>query len=87
MASLPDSRHDIEARDADGRAVRLARNIARKLYRCPGCHGDIAIGDDHVLLLTPEAEDGFSHHHWHRRCAGELLVPELRKARSVPKRR
>lgn len=82
MAMLPDRRNDIVGRDADGHEVRLSRNIAQKLYRCPGCHGDIPIGEEHVLVLTPEATDGFTHHHWHTRCAGELLVPELTKPRA-----
>jgi hypothetical protein len=86
VTQLPDSRHDIEARDADGRPVRLVRSISQKLYRCPGCGGEISIGEEHVLALTPEADDGYPHHHWHRTCAVELLAPELRGGRRVRSR-
>jgi hypothetical protein len=87
MSQLPDSRHDVTALDANGYDVRLQRNIAGKLYRCPGCHGEIPIGDDHVLVLTPESVDGYTHHHWHSRCAEELLLPELQRAQRVSNRR
>ena len=87
MPGLPDTRNDIEARDADGRPVRLSRAIARKLYRCPGCHGEIPIGEEHVFVATPEAIDSYTHHHWHSRCVEELMLPELRSVRRVGARR
>jgi len=75
---LPDRRTSIRGRTAEGDEAWLIRDIARKLYRCPGCHGDISIGDEHVVVQYVRRVGGTDHHHWHRRCVTELLLPELR---------
>jgi hypothetical protein len=84
---LPDTRHDVVGVDSDGHRLRLTRDIARKLYRCPGCHGDIAIGDEHVVVIQSEPQDGYDHHHWHTRCTEEILLPDLRRGQRVSARR
>ena len=69
-------------RDADGRRVVLSRSISASLYRCPSCHGEITIGDDHVLVRYPDAEE-WDHHHWHRGCVEEMLLGELRAVKRI----
>jgi hypothetical protein len=39
---------------------------ARKPYACPGCSGDIAPGEGH-LVVVPEHEPELRRH-WHRGC-------------------
>ena len=68
----------------EGDEAWLIRGIARKLYRCPGCHGDIPVGDEHTVVQYVRRLGGTDHHHWHRRCAEELLVPELGNLKRVP---
>ena len=41
---LPDTRHSLRGLTDEGDEAWLIRDIARKLYRCPGCHGAIEIG-------------------------------------------
>ena len=74
---LPDTRTSLRGLTADGDEAWLIRDIARKLYRCPGCHGEIAIGDEHVVVHFVRRVGGSDHHHWHRRCVQELLLGEL----------
>lgn len=80
---LPDSRQSLLGVTAEGDEAWLIRAISQKLYRCPGCHGEIRIGDEHVVVQYVLRLGGTDHHHWHRRCAHELLVPELRRLRAV----
>jgi len=80
---LPDSRHSLVGITDEGDEAWLIRDIARKLYRCPGCHQDVDIGSDHVVVHYVRRVGGGDHHHWHRRCAEEILVPELRRVRRV----
>jgi hypothetical protein len=81
---LPDRRTSLRGLTADGDEAWLIRGIAQKLYRCPGCHGAIEIGDDHVIVQYVRRAGGTDHHHWHRRCAEELLTGELRGVSRVP---
>lgn len=83
VTDLPDSRHSLRALDPEGHEAWLIRGIAGKLYRCPGCHGEIAIGDEHVIVHYVRRLGGSDHHHWHSRCVSELLLPELRKVSRV----
>jgi hypothetical protein len=83
MTELPDSRHSLRGFDAEGHEAWLIRGIAGKLYRCPGCHGAIEIGDEHVIVHYVRRAGGSDHHHWHTRCVSELLLPELRNVSRV----
>jgi hypothetical protein len=80
---LPDSRTSLFGLTDEGDEAWLSRGIAGKLYRCPGCHGEIDIGADHVIVHYVRRLGGSDHHHWHRRCAEETLVGELRSVRRV----
>ncbi len=84
LAGLPDKRWSLRGLTEEGDEAWLARGMARKLYRCPACHGEIEIGTDHVIVQYVFRLGGTEHHHWHRRCAEELLIPDLREARRVP---
>ena len=75
---LPDKRWSLRGITEEGDEAWLIRGISRKLYRCPGCHGEIEIGSEHVVVQYVFRLGGTEHHHWHRRCAEELLVGELR---------
>ncbi len=80
---LPKIRFSLLGRNDEGDEVWLIRGISQKLYRCPGCHGEIEIGSEHVVVQNVRRLGGTDHHHWHRRCAEELLVPELRRVERV----
>jgi len=84
LAGLPDKRWSLTGITEEGDEAWLIRGIARKLYRCPACHGDIEIGTEHVVVQYVFRLGGTEHHHWHRRCAEELLVGELGDVRKVP---
>jgi len=83
MSQLPDSRHSLRGLDEEGHEVWLMRGIAGKLYRCPGCHGEVEIGSEHVIAHYVRRAGGSDHHHWHSRCVSELLLPQLRGVRRV----
>jgi hypothetical protein len=83
-SGLPDSRWSLRGRTADGDEAWLIRSISQKLYRCPGCHGEIPIGTEHTVVQYVLRLGGTEHHHWHRGCAEELLLPDLRDLRKVP---
>ena len=80
---LPDKRTSLVGRTSDGDEAWLIRGISGKLYRCPGCHGAVDIGADHVIVHYVRRLGGTDHHHWHRRCAEEILVGELTGLRRV----
>lgn len=86
MAGLtgPDKRWSLRGFTEDGDEAWLIRGISRKLYRCPACHGEIEIGSEHVVVQYVFRLGGTEHHHWHTRCAEELLIPDLRDVRRVP---
>lgn len=75
---LPDTRRSLRGTDPDGDEVWLIRSISQKLYHCPGCHGSIEIGADHVVVQYVHRGGGTTHHHWHRRCTSEILISQLR---------
>ena len=84
LAGLPDKRWSVRGLTDEGDEAWAIRGISRKLYRCPSCHGEIEIGSEHVVVQYVFRLGGTEHHHWHRRCAEEILIPELRQARRVP---
>jgi hypothetical protein len=80
---LPDARTSLRGLTAEGDETWLIRGIAQKLYRCPGCGGAIEIGSDHVIVQTVQRIGGTEHRHWHRACAEEGPMLELRGLRTV----
>jgi cytochrome c1 len=84
LDGLPDKRWSLRGITEEGDEAWLIRGISRKLYRCPACHGEIEIGTEHVVVQYVFRLGGTEHHHWHRRCAEELLVGELADVRRVP---
>jgi hypothetical protein len=80
----PSVRWSLRGLTDEGDEAWLIRGISQKLYRCPGCHGEIEIGSEHVVVQFVRRLGGADHHHWHRRCATELLLPELRSVQRVP---
>jgi cytochrome c1 len=84
LAGLPNKRWSLRGTTEEGDEAWLIRGISRKLYRCPACHGEIEIGSEHVVVQYVFRLGGTEHHHWHRRCAEELLIGELSDVRRVP---
>ncbi len=80
---LPDTRWSLVGIDDEGHEAWLIRSISQKLYRCPGCHGTIDIGSEHVVVQFVKRLGGTEHHHWHRRCVEAGLLPGLRNVRRV----
>ena len=80
----PSIRWSLCGLNEEGDETWLIRGISRKLYRCPGCHGEIPVGEEHTVVQYVRRLGGTDHHHWHRRCAEELLIPELGGLRRVP---
>jgi hypothetical protein len=81
---LPSIRWSLTGLNEEGDETWLIRGISRKLYRCPGCHGEIPVGEEHTVVQYVRRLGGTDHHHWHRRCAEELLVPELGNLKRIP---
>jgi hypothetical protein len=81
---LPSVRWSLRGITEEGDEAWLIRSIAGKLYRCPGCHGEIPIGTEHTVVQYVLRLGGTEHHHWHRRCAEELLLPDLGDVKRVP---
>lgn len=82
-AGLPSMRWSLRGLDEEGNEAWLIRSIAGKLYRCPGCHGEIPIGTEHTVVQYVLRAGGTEHHHWHRRCAEELLIGDLSDLKRV----
>ena len=61
---LPDTRLEPPRPDRGGDEAWPIR-ISQKLYRCPGCHGEIPIGSEHVVVQYVRRLGGTEHHHWH----------------------
>ena len=80
---LPDSRQSLLGLTTEGDEAWLIRGISQKIYTCPGCHGRIEIGDEHVVVQYVLRSGGTDHHHWHRPCAHRLLIGELRRLKPV----
>ena len=83
-AGLPSIRWSLRAVTDEGDEAWLIRSISGKLYRCPGCHGEIEIGTEHTVVQYVLRLGGTEHHHWHRQCAEEMLLPDLRDVKRVP---
>lgn len=83
-AELPSKRWSLRGVTDEGDEAWVIRGISRKLYRCPACHGEIEIGSEHAVVQYVFRLGGTEHHHWHLRCAEELLIPDLRDVRRVP---
>ena len=81
---LPSIRWSLRGQTEEGDEAWLIRSIAGKLYRCPGCHGEIEIGTEHTVVQYVLRLGGTEHHHWHRQCAEVMLVPDLRDVKRVP---
>lgn len=81
---LPSVRWSLRGLNEEGDETWLIRGIARKLYRCPGCQGDIPVGEEHTVVQYVRRLGGADHHHWHRPCAEMLLIPELGDLKRVP---
>ena len=81
---LPSMRWSLTGLNEEGDETWLIRGIARKLYHCPGCHADIPVGEEHTVVQYVRRLGGTDHHHWHRRCAEEWLLPELGNLKRVP---
>lgn len=84
QAGLPSKRWSLRGITEEGDEAWVIRGISRKLYRCPACHGEIEIGSEHAIVQYVFRLGGSEHHHWHQRCAEELLIPGLRQVRRVP---
>lgn len=84
LSGLPDKRWSLRGITDEGDEAWVIRGISRKLYRCPSCHGEIEIGSEHVIVQYVFRLGGTEHHHWHRRCAEELLIPGLSQVRRLP---
>ena len=80
---LPSSRQSLLGISSEGDEVWLIRGIAQKQYTCPGCYGDVEIGEDHVIAQTVMRLGGTEHRHWHRGCAKRILEPGLSRVKSV----
>lgn len=82
--AAPNRRWSLRGVTEEGDEAWLIRSIAGKLYRCPGCHGDIPIGTEHTVVQYVLRLGGTEHHHWHRQCGEEMLLPGLRDVKRVP---
>ncbi|MBB4855052.1 hypothetical protein HNP40_002444 [Mycobacteroides chelonae] len=47
---------------------RIAGARAIKVYRCPGCDHEIAIGVTHVVVWPVDDRAGEDRRHWHAPC-------------------
>ncbi|GAB3753473.1 hypothetical protein GCM10027591_01930 [Zhihengliuella somnathii] len=61
------------ARDGEWNVRRIGGGRAEKVYTCPGCHGTIASGTEHIVAWR--ADDwrgdeaaGAARRHWHTHC-------------------
>ena len=83
LSHLPDSRQSLLGISPEGDEVWLIRGISQKPYTCPGCYGHVAIAEEHVIAQTVHRIGGTEHRHWHRRCALDILAPNLRRLKAV----
>ncbi|MGQ0743870.1 MAG: hypothetical protein ACT4OS_05970 [Acidimicrobiales bacterium] len=53
--------------DVEGVTIRRIQPAqARKVYRCPGCAQEIAVGMGHLVVVPDHDVD--SRRHWHQSC-------------------
>jgi hypothetical protein len=81
---LPDSRSSLVGVGDEGEEVVLIRSVARKLYRCPGCRGEVPIGSEHIVVRRSHPAREIRHTHWHRTCVDDQLRYGLRQLRPIP---
>jgi hypothetical protein len=81
-SDLPTRRQSLRGIDFDDNVVVLVFSIARKLYKCPGCHDYVPVGAEHVLVRYFEPGGTTFYQHWHRDCT-KTIVRELRGAEPV----
>ncbi|MEU9806334.1 hypothetical protein [Mycobacterium sp. NPDC050853] len=75
LPGLPPLGGDQVEQGADGfdyRVRRIAGARAVKVYRCPGCDHEIAVGVAHVVVWPVGSYDGGvdERRHWHSPCWG-----------------
>jgi hypothetical protein len=80
---LPDRRRSVEGETFEGDRLRLSFDIARKLYRCPGCRGLIDVGAAHVYVHYLDADPPWDHEHWHSGCASQKLLRLMTERKEV----
>ena len=84
LAGLPSTRWSLRGLDRRGRrGLADPRHLAEALPLSRLPRRDRDRRRAHVVQYVHRL-GGTEHHHWHRRCAEELLVPELRELKRVP---
>lgn len=83
FVDLPNRRESIRAFNTDGESVFLNFSVAKKLYRCSECRGDIPIGVGHAVMAIVRANKRHNHHHIHTSCVQESVLPKLRKIQTI----
>ena len=78
FAELPSRREALRAKDADNLTVFLSHSIAKKLYRCPCCAGNIPIGSEHVVMSRVQMSRAYNHHHLDFICTQKKILPTLK---------
>ncbi|MBI2589325.1 hypothetical protein HYW35_03960 [Candidatus Saccharibacteria bacterium] len=74
---LPSRRLSVSAFTEEGLRIYANTSIARKLYKCAECLGDITIGAEHTVVETLRRIEGYTHHHLHQECFWENTLPNL----------
>lgn len=77
FGDMPNRRQALRAKDKDNLAVFLSFGVAKKLYRCPCCNGDIAIGTTHAIMSRVQMSKRYTHHHIDFSCIQETILPAL----------
>lgn len=77
LAGMLNRRQALRAKDANQLTVFLKHSIAKKLYRCPCCQNDIAIGSEHVVMSRVQMAKTYTHHHVDFSCIKETILPNL----------
>lgn len=77
FTELPNRRQALRAKDSENLTVYISHAIAKKLYRCPCCYGDIPIGGEHVIVSRIQMSRAYSHHHVDMDCTQQLILPRL----------
>lgn len=83
FAELPSRREALRAKDEDNLTVFLSFGVAKKLYRCPCCRGDINIGDSHAILSRVQMSKRYTHHHLDFTCVQDKILPTLKDIKVV----
>jgi RimJ/RimL family protein N-acetyltransferase len=83
FAGLPSRREALRAKDKDNLTVFLSLAVAKKLYRCLCCSGDINIGSEHVILSRVQISKRHNHHHIDFACTHEKILPTLKDIKVI----